>query len=93
MKEVIHYDIIGDIHGRFDKLAALMERMDYRSNGAGFEPPAGHMALFLGDLADPKPGHEFPGGVRATLMAGASEGITMVAAMPSRCAAQATPCA
>ena len=69
MKEVIHYDIIGDIHGRFDKLVPLMERMGYRSNGAGFVPPAGHKALFLGDLIDPKPGHEFPGGVRATLHA------------------------
>jgi hypothetical protein len=69
MKELIHYDIIGDIHGRFDKLNALMERMGYRSNGEGFTPPAGHMALFLGDLIDPKPGHEFPGGVRATLHA------------------------
>jgi hypothetical protein len=69
MKELIHYDIIGDIHGRFDKLAALMERMGYQSAGEGFIPPAGHKALFLGDLIDPKPGHELPGGVRATLHA------------------------
>ncbi len=64
-----HYDIISDIHGRFDKLAALMERMGYQSAGEGFIPPAGHKALFLGDLIDPKPGHAFPGGVRATLRA------------------------
>ena len=69
MKDLIHYDIIGDIHGRFDKLKALMERMGYRSEGEGFIPPSGHKALFLGDLIDPKPGHEFPGGVRATLHA------------------------
>lgn len=69
MKEPIHYDIIADIHGRFDKLSALMERMGYSKAGAGFVPPAGHKALFLGDLIDTKPGHPFPGGVRATLRA------------------------
>jgi hypothetical protein len=69
MKELIHYDIIADIHGRFDKLAALMERMGYQSAGEGFIPPVGHKALFLGDLIDPKPDHALPGGVRATLRA------------------------
>ena len=69
MKELIHYDIISDIHGRFDKLTALMERMGYESAAEGFIPPAGHKALFLGDLIDPKPGHALPGGVRATLRA------------------------
>lgn len=69
MKEGIHYDIIGDVHGRFDKLTTLMDRMGYQANDCGFVPPPGRMALFLGDLIDPKPGHEFPGGVRATLHA------------------------
>jgi hypothetical protein len=65
----LHYDIIADIHGRFDKLSALMKRLGYAKNGVGFIPPAGHKALFLGDLIDPKPGHPSPGGVRATLCA------------------------
>lgn len=69
MKESIHYDIIADIHGRFDKLSALMARMGYRQDGEGFVPPAGHRALFLGDLIDPKPGHPCPDGVRSTLAA------------------------
>ena len=69
MNDLLHYDIIADIHGRFDKLAALMERMGYENDGVGFIQPAGHRALFLGDLIDPKPGHPFPGGVRATLQA------------------------
>jgi hypothetical protein len=69
MKEPIHYDIIADIHGRFDKLSALMDRMGYSKAGDGFVPPPGHKALFLGDLIDTKPGHPFPGGVRATLRA------------------------
>jgi hypothetical protein len=69
MNDLIHYDIIADIHGRFDKLSALMERMGYQKDGDSFIPPAGHKALFLGDLIDPKPGHFLPGGVRSTLRA------------------------
>jgi hypothetical protein len=69
MNDLIHYDIIADIHGRFDKLSALMERMGYQNDGDSFVPPAGNKALFLGDLIDPKPGHFLPGGVRDTLRA------------------------
>jgi len=64
-----HYDIIADIHGRYDKLTALMARLGYAHDGTSFVPPTGHRALFLGDLIDTKPGHPFPGGVRATLQA------------------------
>jgi hypothetical protein len=64
-----HYDIIADIHGRFDKLEKLMALLGYDRAGDGFIPPAGHKALFLGDLIDPKPGHALPGGVRGTLQA------------------------
>ena len=69
MKNGMHYDIIGDVHGRFDKLTLLMERLGYQKDGDGFIPPTGHRALFLGDLIDPKPGHGLPGGVRDTLRA------------------------
>jgi hypothetical protein len=69
MNDLPHYDIIADIHGRFDKFTALMDRLGYESNGEGFVPPLGHRALFLGDLIDPKPGHAQPGGVRSTLLA------------------------
>jgi hypothetical protein len=69
MKNAMHYDIIGDVHGRFDKLTLLMGRLGYREDDDGFIPPAEHRALFLGDLIDPKPGHVVPGGVRATLCA------------------------
>ncbi|RYD39796.1 MAG: hypothetical protein EOP85_15345 [Verrucomicrobiaceae bacterium] len=67
MSSIPHHDIIGYIHGRHDKLANLLERLGYQSEGASFIPPPGHRALFLGDLIDPKPGHTIPGGVRATL--------------------------
>jgi hypothetical protein len=63
----LHYDIIADIHGRHDKLVALMARLGYEHDGTGFVPPAGRRALFLGDLIDPKHGDRTPGGVRATL--------------------------
>jgi len=69
MNAPTHYDIIADIHGRYDKLANLMERLGYQPAAVGFIPPAGHRALFLGDLIDTKPGHPFPGGIRATLRA------------------------
>lgn len=63
------YDIIADVHGRFDKLSALMERLGYRRDGDSFVPPPGRTALFLGDLIDTKPGHPYPGGVRSVLRA------------------------
>lgn len=69
MNDRFDFDIIADIHGRFDKLTALMARLGYGKTGDGFTPPVGHKALFLGDLIDTKPGYPFPGGVRATLRA------------------------
>jgi hypothetical protein len=63
----MHYDIIADVHGRYDKLEPLLLKMGYQHDGVSFVPPVGHTALFLGDLIDTKPGHPYPGGVRATL--------------------------
>ena len=65
----MHYDIIGDVHGRYDKLTQLMARLGYQPAAVGFIPPAGHCALFLGDLIDPKPEYVLAGGVAATLSA------------------------
>ncbi len=45
-------DIIGDIHGYADKLTGLLQQLGYRHNGQYFVPPAGHRALFIGDLID-----------------------------------------
>ena len=67
MRIETYYDIIGDIHGQYDKLKALMARLGYKPAGKGFLPPEGRQALFLGDLIDPKPGHTQPGGVKAVL--------------------------
>ena len=59
------FDIIGDVHGCFDDLAALLTRLGYAIAEApsGHEstygylvtPPAGRKAVFLGDLVDRGP--------------------------------------
>src|SRR5262249_2795032 len=58
------FDIIGDVHGCFDELTELLERLGYRlahqpdANGC-LElvalPPAGRTAIFVGDLGDRGP--------------------------------------
>jgi protein phosphatase len=57
------FDIIGDIHGCYDELVALLEKLGYgieaRTEGereVGVIPPAGRQAVFLGDLVDRGPG-------------------------------------
>jgi hypothetical protein len=69
MKKGYRYDFIGDVHGRFDKLEPLLIRLGYSKDGPSYVPPPGTRAVFLGDLIDTKPGHENPGGIRATLEA------------------------
>lgn len=56
------FDIIGDIHGCYDELLQLLERLGYRTetvlNGERsivVMPPAGRRAIFLGDLVDRGP--------------------------------------
>ena len=59
------FDIIGDVHGCFDELAALLEHLGYRldtrtdtARGTGFSVthPQGRKAVFVGDLVDRGPG-------------------------------------
>jgi len=51
------FDIIGDVHGCYDELCDLLEKLGYaldRANHAAM-PPAGRKAVFLGDLCDRGP--------------------------------------
>jgi protein phosphatase len=56
------FDIIGDIHGCYDELVQLLDRLGYQTavsqNGERrivVTPPAGRRAVFLGDLIDRGP--------------------------------------
>lgn len=51
----MNYDVIGDIHGQAAKLEALLSRMGYREGAQSWVPPAGHQAIFVGDLIDRGP--------------------------------------
>jgi Calcineurin-like phosphoesterase len=49
------YDIIGDIHGHADKLAALLGKMGYRHHLGAWRHPE-RSAIFVGDFIDRGPG-------------------------------------
>ena len=53
------FDIIGDVHGCFDELTALLGKMGYTiteaNNRYQVQPPNGRQAIFLGDLVDRGP--------------------------------------
>ncbi|MDR0889669.1 MAG: polynucleotide kinase-phosphatase [Oscillospiraceae bacterium] len=51
------FDIIGDVHGCYDELCALLTKMGYAVDKAACTaaPPPGRKAVFLGDLCDRGP--------------------------------------
>jgi protein phosphatase len=53
------FDIIGDVHGCFDELTALLAQLGYivtePNNRYHVQPPHGRRAIFLGDLVDRGP--------------------------------------
>ena len=53
------FDIIGDVHGCFDELVALLEKLGYDVGGPPGQPtahhPEGRRAVFVGDLVDRGP--------------------------------------
>lgn len=53
------FDVIGDVHGCFDELCALLGRLGYAVDAAGFtaKAPEGRKAVFVGDLCDRGPGN------------------------------------
>ncbi|MDR0838908.1 MAG: AAA family ATPase, partial [Oscillospiraceae bacterium] len=53
------FDIIGDVHGCFDELAEMLQKLGYAVDAENFAaaPPEGRRAVFLGDLCDRGPGN------------------------------------
>lgn len=49
------FDIIGDIHGCFDELVSLLEKLGYQVNGFEVTAPENRKAVFVGDLVDRGP--------------------------------------
>lgn len=49
------FDVIGDVHGCFDELKELLEKLGYSINGERAIPPEGRKAVFVGDLVDRGP--------------------------------------
>ena len=51
------FDIIGDVHGCYEELCQLLEKLGYSVNRNKFFaiPPAGRTAIFVGDFADRGP--------------------------------------
>jgi hypothetical protein len=50
----MQYDVIGDIHGHADELAALLGKMGYREQFGAWRHP-GRQAVFVGDFIDRGP--------------------------------------
>jgi hypothetical protein len=48
------FDVIGDVHGQFDKLVGLLSYMEYRETGGAWRHPF-RSVIFVGDLIDRGP--------------------------------------
>jgi protein phosphatase len=49
------FDIIGDIHGCFDELVELLDKLGYINTEGEWSHPAGRQVVFVGDLVDRGP--------------------------------------
>jgi polynucleotide kinase-phosphatase len=50
------FDVIGDVHGCYDELIELLNKLGYETTEVGrIVPPTGRKAIFLGDLVDRGP--------------------------------------
>ena len=49
------HDLIGDIHGHYDKLIALLEKLGYQDTDGIWRHPEGRQPFFLGDYIDRGP--------------------------------------
>jgi hypothetical protein len=68
-----NYDVIGDIHGEYDVLVALLTELGYQERDGAWRKP-GHQAVFVGDLIDRGAGQlEVLGVVRRMVDVGAAQ--------------------
>src|SRR5918999_2493302 len=49
------FDVVGDVHGCYDELVVLLERLGYAVADGRVTPPAGRRAVFVGDYVDRGP--------------------------------------
>lgn len=67
------FDVIGDLHGQYDKLVSLFSALGYLESGGVWRHP-GRTAVFVGDLIDRGPGQlETVGTVRSMVEAGSAK--------------------
>ncbi len=52
---LIAHDIIGDIHGHYHRLIALLEKLGYEPTGDSWKHPEGRKLVFAGDYIDRGP--------------------------------------
>jgi hypothetical protein len=50
----VNFDVIGDIHGEYDKLVALLVHLGYAESLGAWRHPS-RSAIFVGDLIDRGP--------------------------------------
>jgi hypothetical protein len=69
------YDLIGDLHGHLEPLAALLARLGYEERGPGFAHPS-RQVVFVGDFVDRGPAQrEVIGLCRAMVEAGQARAV------------------
>jgi protein phosphatase len=49
------FDIVGDVHGCYDELLELLDKLGYRYDAGRLVPPDGRKLVFVGDLVDRGP--------------------------------------
>jgi hypothetical protein len=68
-----HFDLIGDIHGHYDKLVAILQRLGYRLRGGAYCHSERRTVIFLGDYIDRGPNvHDVLSTIRNMVDAGSA---------------------
>ena len=54
-REILGWDIIGDVHGCFSELNQLLDKLGYTFDGLSYKPPDKRIAVFVGDITSRGP--------------------------------------